>query len=109
MRKIHSEILGEEMNDRVESNVVSLKGMQAMLRIQGHDLNPSEVSAALCLSPTRAFRRGDIFKSSSGHHPRAYGSWMLSTGNAIDSEKLVDHSRCLLAWMLPVQEQLKNF
>jgi len=78
------------------------------LEILGRDLNPDEATAALHLSPTRAFRKGDICIVEGSSRPCEHGSWMLSTQDTVDSEDLLDHSRQLLAWVLPVQDHLKS-
>ena len=95
------------MNEKV--NIGRIKNVYVMLSITGRDLNPEDVSAALLLTPTRAFRRGDTFQAGGRPHPRAYGAWTLSTEEAVASEELLDHVQRLLSWILPIREQLKSF
>jgi hypothetical protein len=56
----------------------------AALRIQGEDLDPSEISTLLGCAPTMSQRKGDVFTSKTGSSRTARcGAWHL---DALDRE-----------------------
>jgi hypothetical protein len=77
--------------------------------MKDRDLDPDEITETLHLIPTRAFRRGDMFRAGETNHARAYGMWMLSTEQADRSEELMDHCKRLLEWIAPVRSQIQDY
>ena len=64
----------------------------ASLRVMGDRLEPEDVTAALAITPTLTYRKGQVFKRSRGHEVRGRtGLWLLSSETAVQSHKLRDH------------------
>jgi hypothetical protein len=58
----------------------------------GDRLEPGNVTAALGIAPTLAYRKGEIFKRSRGHEVYGRtGLWLLSSEAAVQSNELADH------------------
>src|SRR5260370_19198173 len=80
-----------------------------MLRLKGRDLDPIEITHAFQLSPTHSFRRGDMFRAGGRDHARAYGMWMLSTEESVQSEELTQHCKRLLEWIGNLRSQIQKY
>jgi hypothetical protein len=76
------------------------------LTVRGKSLDPAEVTLALKLKPTRAFKRGDDFKAGNRVCKRAYGAWTLTTEGAVESENITAHCEKLFEWLNPVRSAL---
>ena len=64
----------------------------ASLRVMGDCLEPEDITAALAVTPTLAYRKGEIFKRARGHEVRGRtGLWLLSSEPQIQSTELEDH------------------
>ena len=75
----------------------------ATLRFTGDALDPDEISSALGTSPTRAYRKGQIF-SPGPRTPRVVGRtgiWYLSTDKLVSSGDLGEHLRYLVEVLAP--------
>jgi hypothetical protein len=71
----------------------------ASLRFMGDRLDPERVTEILHVSPTMAYRRGQIYKQSGHHQARGRtGLWLLSSEGHVQSADLTDH----LAYLLKV-------
>ncbi len=74
----------------------------ASLRFMGDRLDPDRVTAILGVTPTLAYRKGEIYHRSRGHEVRGRsGLWLLSTRHELESLELEDHFRRLLAALFP--------
>lgn len=74
----------------------------ASLRFAGEGLDPARVTEILHLSPTLAYRKGEIFKRSRGHEVRGRTNlWLLSSEGRVQSSELKDHLEYLLAILFP--------
>jgi hypothetical protein len=83
--------------------------VHVFLRLIGRDLDPEEVTTALGLQASTAFRRGDSFVAGKRERKRAYGAWTLSTEGAVHSEDLEAHCVYLRDLVLPVRERLSAY
>lgn len=79
-----------------------------MLVLKADDLDPEQISSVLNTRSTRAFRRGDLFAADMKSR-RSFGMWQLSTAGTVASEEILDHCRCLVGWITPLEAQLKEY
>jgi hypothetical protein len=64
----------------------------ASFRVMGDRLEPKDITAALDITPTLAYRKGEVFKRARGHEVRGRtGLWLLSSELRIQSNELGDH------------------
>jgi len=96
-------------NDEAGDEADRPSQVRVMLRINGTDLDPDEVSQCLGLRPTKSFRRGDSFRAGGRMLRRAYGSWSLSTEGTACSDDLSEHSSRLLEWLAPAKAGLETY
>lgn len=74
----------------------------ASLRFMGDRLDPDRVTAVLRVTPTLAYRKGEIWKRSPRHEYRGRtGLWLLSTRHELESLELLKHLRRLLDVLFP--------
>lgn len=59
--------------------------------ISHRDLDPSDVTEAMGISPDRSFRRGEIHNVLGRPMPHHHGTWSLDSDAHIASEDLADH------------------
>ncbi len=76
----------------------------AVLRIYGHDLNPSEITQRLGLTPTSSQRRGDPLRH--GRKRAPIGGWFLSSDRLVTSLDTRRHLDWLLDRIEPVAHVL---
>ena len=69
-------------------------------RIYSGDIPPQEVSAMLCLTPTRA--------QTETRNGAPLNGWFLSTKDKVDSRDVRRHLDCLLEQIVPVRNQLSE-
>ena len=79
-------------------------GTWATLRIWGDDLDPATISTHLALTPSRAFKRGDIRGQ---HGVWRHGCWGLTSEDQVFSTDLALHIAWVLDKLEPVQLQLQ--
>lgn len=87
----------------------------ASLRFRGDRLEPGRVTEILRVTPTLAYRKGEIYKQSGNREARGRTNlWLLSSKRQVDSQDLIDHLDYLLSFLYPSQsdetrvEQLNN-
>jgi hypothetical protein len=78
----------------------------ASFTITGKSLDPEEVSAALSLSPYRAFKAGD--KKGTGDDRWSHGLWSISTEGVVEADDLEAHIAWLLHQLEPEKSELVN-
>jgi hypothetical protein len=82
-------------------------GAFATLRFAGDALDPDEISRVVKDEPTRAYRKGQIYRAG----PRSpeitgkTGVWYFSTKRRIPSKDLADHLDALVRLIFPVADQ----
>jgi hypothetical protein len=79
----------------------------ATLRFAGDALEPDEISSVIKERPTRAHRKGEIFKPGrrSPEVTGKTGIWYFSTRRKIQSNDLVDHLNALERLISPFGDQ----
>jgi len=86
----------------------------ASLRFRGDRLEPGRVTEILRVTPTLAYRKGEIYKQSGNREARGRTNlWLLSSKGQVDSSDLIDHLDYLLSFLYPSQsdervKQLNN-
>jgi hypothetical protein len=70
------------------------------------DLDPAEITAAIGVSPTRSFRRGDVFISVGIERRRPWGVWVLETRRS--SNNIDDHLEDLLLDLEPRKDVIRR-
>jgi hypothetical protein len=79
----------------------------ATLRFAGDALDPDEISRVINVKPTRAYRKGETYRS--GPHGPAVtgrtGMWYFSTRRKIPSKDLADHLNALERLVAPFGDQ----
>jgi hypothetical protein len=74
--------------------------------ITSDNLEPSQVTNALAVTPTFACRKGDVFETRSGPQSRFTGLWRISTAELTSSPDIQEHLELLLARLEPKRELL---
>jgi Domain of unknown function (DUF4279) len=79
----------------------------ATLRFAGDALDPEEISRVIKEKPTRAYRKGEIYRSGP-HGPEVIGKtgvWYFSTRRKSSSKDLADHLSVLERMIAPFGDQ----
>jgi Domain of unknown function (DUF4279) len=79
----------------------------ATLRFAGDALDPDEISRVIKAKPTRAYRKGEKYRSGP-HGPEVTGKtgvWYFSTRRKIPSKDLADHLNALERLIAPFGDQ----
>jgi Domain of unknown function (DUF4279) len=75
----------------------------AAIRFIGDDLEPERLTEALHITPTTAYRKGEIYKRSRGREVRGRtGVWLLSSEGQVQSSDLNEHLIYLLRILFPI-------
>lgn len=75
----------------------------AGINFAGDRLDPDRITALLGVTPTVAYRKGDVYKRTrTGHEVRGRtGLWRLTTRGELESRELDDHLAALLDVLFP--------
>lgn len=91
--------------------------MSVSFGIRGDELSPAEITDLLMVRPTKAWQKGDIYKSKYRKNDgsfdyrdakRPWGIWEFSSSINVSSENLEDHASYVAEKIEPSNDQIRR-
>jgi hypothetical protein len=77
--------------------------------IRAEKLVPAQITAAIDVVPTKAWAKGDAFKTRTGIHQRPWGVWSLRSETKVTAERLEPHIQYILDIIEPKSSALTKY